>query len=239
MNNGQPVAIVTGAGSGIGRETAVLLAKAGYRVSLVGRRKNKLQETQEDINSGDNAAAAAMHVAADVSDPASAATIADRTLEAWGRVDVLVNNAAVSPLQPIEETNDDLLEQCFAVNTFGPMRLVARLWPTFARQSGGCVVNVSTLATVDPFPGLSVYGASKAALESLTRSIVNEGRKLGIRAYTIVPGAVETAMLRSLWNEDDVPPERALSPEQVAEVVVACVKGEREVDMGQTILLEA
>ncbi len=238
MNNGQPVAIVTGAGSGIGRETAVLLAMAGYRVSLIGRRQNKLQETQEVINGGDNDAAA-MHVAVDVSDPASAATIADRTLDAWGRVDVLVNNAAVSPLQPIEETNDDLLQQCFAVNAFGPMRLVARLWPTFARQSGGCVVNVSTIATVDPFPGLSVYGASKAALESLTRSIVNEGRKLGIRAYTIVPGAVETAMLRSLWNEDDVPSEQALLPEQVAEVVVACVKGEREVDVGQTILLEA
>ena len=90
------------------------------------------------------------------------------------------------------------------------------------------MVNVSSMATVDPYPGLSVYAASKAALESLTRSIAVEGREHGIRSFSVVLGAVETAMLRSVVSEAQLPREKTLEPRDVAEVVMACVEGRHD-----------
>ena len=108
----------------------------------------------------------------------------------------LVNAAGVAPNVPIERTTEDILEQCFLVNAFGPAFLISRCWPHFKRQKSGCVVNVSTLGVMDPFPGFFAYAASKAALDSFTRSVAREGRSSGIRSFCVNPGAVETAILR-------------------------------------------
>ena len=229
-----PVAIVTGAGSGIGRETCLMLAEEGYALALVGRREHKLQEVRAEI--ADSAVAQETQViAADLADPSSAKAIVTETLDRWGRIDCLVNNAGSLEMATIEETTDDLLQSTFEVNTFSPARLIAASWPIFLRQEHGCVVNVSSMATKDPFPGLSVYAAAKSAVESLTRSVMNEGRSMGIMAYAVAPGAVETPMLRSLWNEDELPPSQAMAPDKIARVIVDCIMGRREQDLGLTI----
>jgi NAD(P)-dependent dehydrogenase (short-subunit alcohol dehydrogenase family) len=93
------------------------------------------------------------------------------------------------------------------------------------------------MATLDPFPGLSAYAASKSALESLTRSIQIEGRAHGIRAFTVAPGAVETEMLRQVVSKEDLSPQRAHDPMDVARVIGECVSGRRDVEMGKTICL--
>ena len=91
------------------------------------------------------------------------------------------------------------------------------------------------MATLDPFPGLGVYAAAKAALESLTRSVVGEGGSRGIRAFSVATGAVETPMLRSLFSEKELPPEKALDPAEVAAIVLECIRGERDGEQGGVI----
>lgn len=232
-----PATVITGAGSGIGRATALMLAMEGHHLALVGRTGSKLEETEKLIQAKLHDGARTVIVPADVGDPHAPAVIVDHALRAFGRVDALVNNAGVGPYKPIAETDEDDLHHTFEVDLFGPIRLVARLWNVFLEQGGGCVVNVSSMATVDPFPGLSVYAAAKAGLESLTRSIHNEGSQQGIAAYSVAPGAVETDMLRGIFSTEVIAESQTLEPEDVARVVVDCVLGRREAEKGRTILV--
>jgi NAD(P)-dependent dehydrogenase (short-subunit alcohol dehydrogenase family) len=157
------------------------------------------------------------------------------TMEQWGRADVLVHSAGNASVVPIDRTDEDLLYRTFSVNTFAAAYLIARLWPIFRRQRGGCIVNVSTMGTSDPFPGFFAYAAAKSALESLTRSAAKEGAAFGVRAFAVAPGAVETDMLRASFSERQIPPQHTLDPLDVAHVICDCVLGRRDGEAGTTI----
>lgn len=225
----EPVSIITGAGSGIGRATAGMLSRKGHRVVLVGRRREPLEATAGMLGGPSHI------IAVDVGDPAAASAIIDGAMETFGRIDSLVNNAGHAPLQPIDKTTPELIEETFRINAFGPANLIARAWPVFLKQRGGCVVNVSSMATVDPFPGFFAYAAAKASVELMVKSCASEGRRHNIRAFAVAPGAVETAMLRSLFSRDQLPTSQCLTPEQVAGVIVDCILGRRDGDNGRTI----
>jgi NAD(P)-dependent dehydrogenase (short-subunit alcohol dehydrogenase family) len=243
-----PVAIVTGAGSGIGRAAAIELARAGYNLVLVGRREQALQETA-DLTVCEEV----LCLPADVGDLAQAAQAVSAAAEAFGRIDALINAAGWAQLHSIEASTPDVLRACFAVNTFGPAELIRCAWPWLLRgqgasTTGGCIVNVSSMATADPLAGFFAYGASKAALESLTRSCAKEGagtpgrggrggRAGRVRAFSVAPGAVETPLLRSIVSEKDLPSALCLEPEFVARVITDCALGKRDEDNGQTIYL--
>lgn len=224
-------ALVTGAGSGIGRETARVLGERGFRVALVGRREAALRETAALLGSG------SVVIAADVGDAASARRAVDRAAAEFGRLDVLVNNAGVAPLRPIDRTTPEVLEETFRVNALGAANAIAAAWPVFARQRSGCVVNVSTLGTIDPFPGFFAYAASKAAVNLMARSCANEGRAIGVRAFAVAPGAVETDMLRANFGEQAIPRAACLSARDVALVIAECVDGKRDAQNGDVIVV--
>lgn len=228
------VTIITGAGSGIGRATAEMLAPLGHALVLVGRTEAKLLDTLDAVR---DSGADAMVATADLQDAEHAAAVVHQAMERFDRIDAIVNSAGVAPLLPIEKTTEEVLEETFRINAFGPAFLIVEAWPIFRRQKSGCVVNVSTLGTSDPFPGFFAYAASKSALDSFTRSCAREGRSIGVRAFCVNPGAVETPLLRKNFPAHVLPPERALKPEAVAEVIVECIAGKRDHEHGRTILL--
>lgn len=233
MTTSTPVSIVTGAGSGIGAACARLLASRGHAVVLVGRGLDKLEAVRASMEEPTRH----LSMAADVADSGLAHEVVDRTLEAYGRLDALVLNAGVAPKATIDQTTEEVLEQAFFVNAFGPAFMVTRAWPAFRRQRSGRVVFVSTLGTTDPFPGFFAYAASKSAVDSFARSIRAEGKAIGVKAFAVNPGCVETEILRRNFPEKVIPREKALPPEAVAEVIVACACGDRDADNGNAIVV--
>lgn len=234
-----PVALVTGGSAGIGLAVCHLLVGHGWRVGMTGRSSERLESAADMLRGQGAEPDQVVPLAGDVGDPEQIDALVGHCLETLGRVDALVNNAGAAPLVSIDRTDIGLLRETFAVNAYGPMLLVAKLWSKFIEQGGARVVNVSSTASVDPFPGFLAYGSAKAALEGLTRSIVNERGEARILAFTVAPGAVETTMLRELFSEDQLPPEAALAPETVAEVIVDCVLGRRDDEDGARIALSA
>ncbi len=227
------VTIVTGAGSGIGAATARKLAERGHAVVLVGRGIDKLEETRASMRDPSRH----LSMAGDVADSGLAHDIVDRTIEAFGRLDGLVLCAGAAPRASIDATTEEILEETFFTNAFGPAFMVTRAWPQFKKQRSGRVVFVSTLGAVDPFPGFFAYAASKSAVDSFARSIKAEGHAIGVKAFAVNPGCVETAMLRRNFPTSVIPASRALPPEAIAEIIVACVCGERDAESGRSILV--
>ena len=235
-STGTRVAIVTGAGSGVGRAITLLLAKQGYDLVLAGRRKAPLDETALQAERLEPAGdASAVVIPTDMGDPAQVRGLIDEALARFGKVDVLINNAAIAEFSPIESADHEQLLRTLRINTVGPGTAIYALWPTFRSQGAGCVVNVSTMGTQSPFPGLCAYAASKCALESFARSIANEAGDDDIRAYNVAPGAIETEMLRSFIDEDQLPTAQSLTLEEVAQAVVDLATGERQEENGATI----
>ncbi len=226
-----PVTIVTGAGSGIGAACAQLLARRGHAVVLVGRRAERLERVRATMVEPTRHRV----IAADVRLRDPSQSVVDRTVDEFGRLDALILAAGCAPRAMIDATDDAMLDECFRTNTLGPAHMVTRAWPQFKRQQSGRIVFISTLGAMDPFPGFFAYAASKSAVDSFARSVKAEGESLGIHAFAINPGCVETAMLRQNFSTSVVPPERTISPEAVAEVVVACACGERDRESGSSI----
>lgn len=227
-------ALVTGAGSGIGRATAIALSDLGYRLLLVGRRREPLAETGALLK-GESA----VHIC-DLSDPRAASACIDEAVRRFGRLDVLVNNAGYAALLTIDQHTPELIEETFRVNAIAPAAMIARAWPHFAElfttgQGTGTVINVSSFATIDPFPGFFAYAASKSALNMLTQLAATNGEAIGVRAFCIAPGAVETPMLRSIVDTGTIPENRTLTPESIARTIAECVRGEHDEMSGHLI----
>lgn len=231
MSDGK-VAIVTGAGSGVGRCVARRLVERGYRVVLVGRTDSSLRETGALLGPEGMCWRA---VRADVASDADRARVVEETKAAFGRIDAVVNNAGMAGLKKLKDCTVEDLRAQFEVNAIGPIDLAARC----LREMGeaGVVVFTSSMSTKDPFPGLGVYGCAKSALNAACRAIAKETGRGGTRAYAVAPGAIETGMLRSMWDERVLPKSKTLDPDFVAEKIVACVTGETEVGTGETLFL--
>jgi NAD(P)-dependent dehydrogenase (short-subunit alcohol dehydrogenase family) len=224
------VAIITGAGGGIGRATAIELSRRGFSVVLVGRTEKTLRETEKLVEH-------ALLLVADITDVEQVNRIVEQTLSRFGRIDAIVNNAGIAPLLSIEKTTPQVWHEVIDTNLSAAFYLCRAVWPAFKRQGGGAVVNISSLAARDPFDGFLAYGAAKAGLNTFALALAREGAAIGVKVYTIAPGAVETAMFRALVSPQEFSTDKTLKPAEVAELIGKCIADESEYKSGEVIWL--
>ena len=186
--------IITGGSSGIGKTTALTLAEMGANVIITGRTK----ETLERVSSLSNNI---QYLVADSSDPSSSEKIVSFAVEAFGRIDTLINNAGAGGLQPIEHYDAKFIEGMCAANIVSPSLLLSAALP-FLKESKGTVVNICTAVSNNASPVIAHYGATKIALEYLTRSWAIELAQHGIRVNGVAPGPVKTGALTGMMGLD-------------------------------------
>jgi NAD(P)-dependent dehydrogenase (short-subunit alcohol dehydrogenase family) len=197
----EPVALITGAGRGVGRATAQQFAAHGYRVVICARTVSQIQETARSISA---AGGSVLGMRCDVSKAGDVGALFDSTLEHFGRVDVLINAAAILVRQPFAQMSMDTWDRVMAVNLRGAVLCCRRAFDVMIPQGGGVIINISSLSgfpNVEKFPGLSAYNVSKYAVAGLSEILAVEGQPHHIRVLTVSPGAVDTEMLRQAGHQ--------------------------------------
>jgi NADP-dependent 3-hydroxy acid dehydrogenase YdfG len=185
------VALVTGASSGIGEATALTLARAGARVAIAARRRDRLDGVARRIT---DLGAEALVLEADVARPEAAESIVGSTVERWGRLDILVNNAGLMLLSPIDRSRVEDWARMLDLNLLGLMVVTRAALPHMRRQKDGHVVNISSTAGRVANPDASVYAATKFGVGAFSEALRREVYKDGIRVTIVEPGAVATEL---------------------------------------------
>jgi NAD(P)-dependent dehydrogenase (short-subunit alcohol dehydrogenase family) len=213
-NNGR-VAVVTGAGRGIGRAIAIELARAGYRLCIAARTREQLEETR--TLSG-LAPADSLIVLLDLADSEAPTALVETALDYYGRLDVLINNAGWAPprraLTKVSEAEQDRM---IAVNLRAPIALTRLAAVPMLKEGAGAIVNVASTAGVKSPSMEAIYAATKAGLIAFTRACFNEFREGGVRVSVVIPGLVDTALIPANKHLDR---SLMLSPAQVAFAVL-------------------
>ncbi len=233
------VAIVTGASSGLGRDTAVRLAADGFGVALVARGAEMLAEVADQIR---GMGAEALAVPTDLADGAATHDAVKVVTEAWGRVDAVVNAAATDAPGPVTATGDEAWNRVLAVNLTAPFVLARAAFPLMRAQGGGTIVNVSSVAGRRGWANAAAYCSTKFALTGLTQALAAEGRPHHIRACVLYPGAMATSW--GVWTPDErqsqdrstPPPEDALPAADVAELIAWLVNSPKHLVLNEVTI---
>ncbi len=226
------VVIVTGGGRGIGRAICTYFASRGNRMLAASRSPDDLAETKRLVEQ--EKGICHTHVT-DVSKSADVHSLIDYALDSFGRIDVLINCAGVAPLSKIEDLDENIFDAINNVNIHAVYLGCRAVWPTMKEQGEGVIVNFSSVASIDPFPGFGAYGAAKAWVNAWTKGLADEGKEFGIRVFSVAPGAVETRMLRDPFP--DFPPDQTLAPAEVAGLTYTLCEPECRHTVGQTIFV--
>ena len=216
------VALVTGASKGIGESIARFYAAYGAKVIINSRKQDAVDEVANAIRAEGGEA---IGVAGQVGSIEDCKKIFDAAMSAYGRIDILVNNAATNPVfGPVENTDERAFNKIMDVNVKAPFELAKMCLPIMQANGGGSIINISSIGGVSPEQMLGIYSVSKAALISLTKVMAAEWGKDNVRANVICPGLIQTKFSQALWSNDQImkhmmaqlPLSRVGKPEEIA-----------------------
>jgi NADP-dependent 3-hydroxy acid dehydrogenase YdfG len=200
------VIVITGASSGLGETAARRLSAEGASVVLGARRADRLASLTRELGANGRKS---LVVATDVTDRAQVQKLVDSAVETFGRIDVLINNAGVMPLSPLEKLKVDEWDRMIDVNIKGVLYGIAAALPHMQRQKAGHIINVSSVAGHKVGPTFAVYSATKHAVRTLSEGLRMEVKPYNIRTTIISPGAVATELLNGISDPDVAAANRA------------------------------
>ena len=231
------VVIITGASSGLGEATARRLAKNGAKLMLAARREERLKELVADIQKDGGTA---KYEVIDVTNKSQVEALAKATHQAYERIDVLVNNAGLMPLSPLDETKVDEWDKMVDVNIKGVLYAIAAVLPIMRQQKSGHIINISSVSGHKVFPGGTVYCATKFAVKAISEGIRLESNG-EIRATNISPGAVDTELTNTISHEETAKNVKkmysiAIDSDAIARAIAYVIDQPGDVDVNEMII---
>ena len=236
--------LVTGASRGIGKAIAVTFAQAGAKVAITGRKLESLEPVAAELSESDGEL---------LPIPCHNGRAEDRenlfqTIHSeWGGLDVIVNNAATNPVMtPLAETSLEVWDKIHSTNVTGPLDLIRKFVPEMAKQNAGSIINIASVAGIEPAPGLGAYSVSKAALLMMTKVLARELGGHGIRCNAIAPGLIETKFSEALFQSkshydhfiQNVPLRRHGQPEEIVDAVCFLASSASSYMTGQVLVID-
>jgi len=191
------VALITGGSLGLGKATARLFAQEGANVVITGRTEKTLVE---EVGKAKEAGHEISHIVSDVSIESNCREAVDFTLDKYGKIDILFNNAGILGVGRTHETEIDFWDKIFAINVRGTYLMSKFTIPHMLENGGGCIVNNSSILGLKALPGVAAYNSTKGAITQLTRSMALDYAQDGIRVNAICPGTIETPMVDGLLD---------------------------------------
>ena len=230
------VVVITGASSGLGAETARHLAKAGAKLVLGARRMDRMTALAEEIGLSQEAL-----VKTDVTDRTQVQALVDRAISLHGRVDVMLNNAGLMPLSPLEMQRYDEWDQMIDVNVKGVLYGIGAVLPYMKEQQSGQIINVSSVAGHTVGPGSAVYSGTKFAVRAISEGLRKEVKPYGLRTTILSPGAVDTELPSSVGAEEvsdrvaSFYKQNAISADSFARCVIFAMSQPDDVDINEIL----
>jgi NAD(P)-dependent dehydrogenase (short-subunit alcohol dehydrogenase family) len=196
------VAIVTGASKGIGEAMARGLAEFGAKVVVSSRKQEAVDAVAETFQ---NDGLEAVAIAANMGNVEEAHALVDQSVDAYGGIDIIINNAAANPVfGPIQNTEERAFDKILDVNLKGPFELCKKAYPILKQRGGGSIINISSIGGLTPERGIGIYSVSKAGLINLTKVMAQDWGADNIRVNAICPGLIKTKFSEALWGNEPI-----------------------------------
>ena len=196
------VALITGASKGIGEAMARGLAEFGAKVVVSSRKQEAVDAVAEAFRAD---GLEAIGIAENTGNIEQAQALVDKTVEAYGGLDIIINNAAVNPVfGPIQQTEERAFDKIIDVNLKGPFELCKKAYPVLKERGGGSIINISSIGGLTPESGIGIYSVSKAGINNLTMAMAQDWGADNIRVNAICPGLIKTKFSEALWNNEAI-----------------------------------